>query len=65
MNAKDIDQAKDPDLRAPLIAIRRAAAYARQEAIRTNTHIVIYSNGALQRVSAAELREQVEHEAKA
>ena len=65
MTAEDLDKAKDPDLRGSLAAIRRAAALARQEAIKAGTDLVIYENGAMRRMSAAQLREQVEHEAKA
>ena len=58
MNANDISNAKDPDLRASLGALRRAAQQARRTAIQTETHLVIVKDGRLQRISADELRQQ-------
>lgn len=58
MNANDISNAKDPDLRASLDALRRAAQQARKTAIQTETNLVIVKNGQLQRISADELRQQ-------
>jgi hypothetical protein len=55
MNANDLTQAKDPDLRAALGALRRAAQSARKTAIQTNTHLVIMKDGRLQRIAASEL----------
>lgn len=53
---RDLASARNPDLRASLIAIRRAAALARQVAIQTNTAIVVIRNGKLTRVPAELLR---------
>ena len=47
MSARDISQAKNPDLRASLAALRRAAELARQTAIQTGTDLVIVSDGRL------------------
>ena len=58
MNANELTSAKDPDLRAALGALRRAAQAARKTAIQTGTHLVIVQHGRLQRVSAAELVQQ-------
>ena len=58
MNANDIFKAKDPDLRAALGALRRAAQLARKTAIQTETNIVIVKDGRMLRISADELRQQ-------
>lgn len=58
MNDKDIAKAKDPDLRASLGALRRAAQQARKTAIQTETNLVIVKDGRMQRISADELRQQ-------
>jgi hypothetical protein len=58
MNKKDIANAKDPDVRASLGALKRAALIARQTAIQTDTELVIMKNGTMQRISAKELRLQ-------
>ena len=55
--AKDITQARNPDLRASMAAMRRAAQLARQIAIQTNTGIVMVRDGQCVRISAQELRE--------
>ncbi|MDS4031979.1 MAG: hypothetical protein RKO66_18195 [Candidatus Contendobacter sp.] len=58
MNTQDdIANAQDPDMRASLAAMRRAARLARQAAMQTDTGIVIVQNGVVVRVSAEELRE--------
>ncbi|OGT89528.1 MAG: hypothetical protein A2286_02270 [Gammaproteobacteria bacterium RIFOXYA12_FULL_61_12] len=58
MNTQDdIANAQDPDLRASLAAMRRAARLARQTAIQTDTGIVIVDKGQMVRISAEELRE--------
>ncbi|MET3497780.1 hypothetical protein [Variovorax boronicumulans] len=49
-------QAKDKDLPASLIAIQRAARTAREEAVRTNTAIVVQRDQKLVRITAEELR---------
>lgn len=56
MTTQDISKAKNPDLRASLAALQRAAAAARKTAIQTETHIVIIKDGKLIRLSADELR---------
>jgi hypothetical protein len=58
MNANDLAQAKDPDVRSALTALRRAAQAARKTAIQTSTHLVIMKDGRIQRISAAELLQQ-------
>ena len=60
MNANDLSNAKDPDLRASLDALRRAAKQARKTAIQTDTNLVIVKDGQLKRISADELRRQAE-----
>jgi hypothetical protein len=55
MNQHDIANAQDPDLRASLTAMQRAALLARQIAIQTGTSIVIVQDGQLVHVSAEEL----------
>lgn len=57
MNTKSISEAKDPDLRASLTALRRAAELARKTAIQTDTHLIVVKNGKLTRISAQTLRE--------
>ena len=56
MNPKDIAQAKDPDLRTSVAAMRRAAVSARETAIRTDTNLVVVKNGQLIRIPAQTLR---------
>lgn len=58
MNTNDLDQAKDPDVRASLGALRRAAQLARKTAIQTETRLVIVKDGRLQHITAAELARQ-------
>ena len=55
MNADDVAKAKDPDVRAALGALRRAAQLARKTVIQTNTHLVIVKDGRLLRITASEL----------
>lgn len=55
MNADDLAQAKDPDVRAALGALRRAAQSARKTVMQTNTHLIIMKDGRLQRIAASEL----------
>lgn len=56
MKIKDINEAKDPDVRASLGALQRAAESARKTAIQTDTGIVIKKDGKLVRIPANELR---------
>jgi mRNA degradation ribonuclease J1/J2 len=58
MTQQDLSKARNPDLRASLAAMQRAAQLARKTAIQTNTEIVIVQNGKLVRISAEQLRAQ-------
>jgi mRNA degradation ribonuclease J1/J2 len=58
MTQQDLSKARNPDLRASLAAMQRAAELARKTAIQTNTEIVIVQNGKLVRISAEQLRAQ-------
>ena len=60
MKMKDISEAKDPDLRASMAALQRAALQARKTAIQTGTNLVIVKDGQLLRISAEELSPQTE-----
>jgi hypothetical protein len=60
MTMKNIAEAKDPDLRASVAAMQRAALIARYTAIQTNTDLVIMKNGQLLRVSPEELRQNMQ-----
>ena len=53
---QELSQAKDKDLAASLIAMRRAARMAREQAVRTDTAIVVIRNEKPVRVTAEELR---------
>ena len=56
MSLRDISEAKNPDLRSSMAAMRRAAEMARTTAIQTNTGIIVSRDGKPVRISAAELR---------
>ena len=56
MNEADLSQAKNPDLRGSMAAMRRAAALARKTAIQTDTGSVVVRDGQPVRIPAAELR---------
>lgn len=58
MSKTDLSRARNPDIRASLAGMKRAAALARQTAIQTDTEIVLVRDGKPVRVSAAELREE-------
>jgi hypothetical protein len=60
MTQSDLSKAKNPDLRASLVALQRSARMAREIAMRTNTAIVVVQNGKVVRISAAELRRDQE-----
>ena len=60
MKMTDISEAKDPDLRASMAALQRAALQARKTAIQTGTNLVIVKDGQLLRISAEELSQQTE-----
>lgn len=57
MSMKNIQEAKDPDLRASPAALKRAAEAARKLAIQTNTHLIVVKDGKLTRIPAQVLRE--------
>jgi hypothetical protein len=57
MTQNDLSRATNPDLRASMIAMRRAAAMARETAIRTGTEIVVVRDGKPVRIPAEQLRE--------
>lgn len=56
MKVQDISKAKDPDLRASLAAMQRAAALARKIAMQTDTGIVIVQDNEPRYITAEELR---------
>lgn len=58
MTQKDLSKASNPDLRASMAAMQRAAAMARKIAMQTDTAIVIMRDGKLVRITADELRAQ-------
>ena len=55
MSRTDISQAKNPDLRGSMAAMKRAAALARKIAIQTNTGIIVVRDGKPVRIPAAKL----------
>jgi hypothetical protein len=58
MNEKDLHLAKNKDIPASLIAMKRAAVMARELAVQTNTAISVMRNGKIVRVTADELRKE-------
>ena len=56
MNPLDLSKAKNPDLRASLAAMLRAAQLARSTAMQTGTAIVVVQNNKPVRITADELR---------
>lgn len=56
MTRDQLSQAKDKDLPASLIAMRRAARAAREVAVRTDTAIVVLRDSKPIRITAGELR---------
>lgn len=58
MTSQDLSKAKNPDLRASLAAMRRAASMARRTAIPTNTEIIVVKDGKPMRITAEELRKE-------
>ncbi len=60
MNHNDLASATDPDLRASLAAMKRAALAARKTAIQTDTGIIVVRDGKPVRISAKQLREGAE-----
>ncbi len=57
MKMKDIAEAKNPDLRASVAAMHRAAKLARKIAIQTDTSLVIVENGKIVHIPAEALRQ--------
>lgn len=57
MTIPDLSTAKNPDLRASMAAMQRAAELARKTAIQTDTGIVIVREGQIVHISAQELRQ--------
>jgi hypothetical protein len=60
MLKRDISEARNPDLRNSLAAMKRAAAMARKIAIDTDTGIVVVRDGKIEHISAKQLREGAE-----
>jgi hypothetical protein len=58
MTQQELSQAKNPDLRASLAAMRRAAEMARKIAVQTNTALVVVKDGKVVRIPAEQLRAQ-------
>lgn len=62
MKQEDLANARNPDLRASLAAMQRAATAARQLALQTDTAIVLVEEGRPVRIPAERLRQlQAEH----
>jgi hypothetical protein len=57
LTQQELAKAKNPDLRASLAAMQRAAKMARQTAIQTDTGIIVVRDGKPMRISAKQLRE--------
>ena len=57
LSTRDISEAKNPDLRGSMAAMRRAAEMARTTAIQTGTGIVVSRDGKPVRIPAAQLRD--------
>ena len=58
----DISKASNPDLRASLAALRRAAALARKMAIQTETDLIVVREGRTVRISPETLRREAKVE---
>ncbi|KWZ44966.1 hypothetical protein WS72_18250 [Burkholderia savannae] len=56
MKQQELFKAKNPDLRASLAAMQRAAELARHTALQTDTAIVVVQDGKLIRIPAEQLR---------
>ena len=59
MTMKNIQEAKDPDLRASPAAMNRTAEATRKTAIQTDTNLIIVKDGKLTSIPAKVLREAV------
>lgn len=55
MTKQDLSKARNPDLRASLAAMQRAAEQARKTAVQTDTALVVVKDGKLLRIPAAQL----------
>jgi hypothetical protein len=55
---KNIEEAKDPDLRASFAAMKRAAEAARRMAIQTGTDLIVVKDGKITRIPAKDLRQK-------
>ena len=58
MTPTDVQNAKNKDLPASLIAIQRAAVMARKTALQTDTAIVVLEDQKVVRISGEALRQQ-------
>lgn len=58
MRVTDLKQAKDPFILEAFDALKRAAQLAREDAIRTNTGIIVSRNGKIVEITAAELKKE-------
>lgn len=58
MTPHELHHAKDKDIIASLRAIQRAAALARQQAIQTDTAIVVVKDQRIVRLTADEIRNE-------
>ncbi len=58
MKPQELSKARNPDLRASLAAMRRAAELASQTALQTGTAIVVVRDGKPVRITAKELRRE-------
>lgn len=58
MKPQELSKARNPDLRASLAAMLRAAESARQTALQTGTAIVVVRDGKPVRITAEELRKE-------
>jgi hypothetical protein len=58
MKTKDISQARNPDIRGSLAALRRASELARKIAIQTGTDLVVVRDGRLVYVDPCTLQER-------
>lgn len=61
MTQQELSKARNPDLRASLAAMQRAAELAREAAMQTNTAIVVVQDGKLLRIPAEQLRKAKHH----
>ena len=59
MTPRQIDQAKDPDLRASLDAMQRASREAQRIAAQTGTCLIIFRDAQIVRLSVHELTQDI------